>query len=197
MSESNKQYLDVVSNAFKAMQAWKFATFALGLVVVALSGALIHQQRNTPIILVPHEMASSGGRVTVMTNGEIRGTSQEYLANTALSDLTLILNFTPDNVVTQTSRFLNRVTDDLYGRQRDTLLAQASEFKSRSVTQTFFPSDIRVSDSGNRVVVEGSQVRWVGSRETIRTKISYVITYKVYKGYLHVADLRQESETSN
>ncbi|KWT98327.1 MULTISPECIES: TraE/TraK family type IV conjugative transfer system protein [unclassified Variovorax] len=187
-------YLDSVANAFKTAQAWKSATYTLGVAVIFLVSALIYQQRNTPVVLVPHDLAASGTRVTVTTNGEIRGTSSEYMANAAMSDASLILNFIPDNVVTQTTRFLNRLTEDLYGEQREPLLAQAEDFKRRGVTQSFYPSEVKVSPDGKRVQIDGTQLRWVGGKETLRAKLTYVITYKVYKGYLHVADLRQQQD---
>ncbi|KWU17815.1 TraE/TraK family type IV conjugative transfer system protein [Burkholderia cenocepacia] len=197
MSDAKQtSYLDAVANAFKAVQAWKTATLFLGGVVLVLVFALIYQARNTPVVLVPFDLASSGKSMTVTTNGEIRGTSFEYMANTAMSDASLILNFIPDDVVTQTTRFLNRLTEDLYGQQRETLLAQAEDFKKRGVTQSFYPSEVRVSSDGTRVEIDGTQIRWVGGKETLRTHVTYVITYKVFKGYLHVADLRQKTDSA-
>lgn len=196
MSDKQTGYLDAVANAFKAVQAWKTATLFLGGVVLVLVFALIYQARNTPVVLVPFDLASSGKQMTVTTNGEIRGTSFEYMANTAMSDASLILNFIPDDVVTQTTRFLNRLTEDLYGQQREALLAQAEDFKKRGVTQSFYPAEVRVSSDGTRVEIDGTQIRWVGGKETLRTQVTYVITYKVFKGYLHVADLRQKSDAA-
>ena len=123
-------------------------------------------------------------------NGEIRGTSSEYVANMALSDLSLVLNFTPDNVMTQHQRFLNRVTEDLYASSQVTMMAQAKENKSQAVTQSFFPSDVNISPDGAKAEVSGTQLRWLAGKEILRSTVKYAITYKVYKGYMHVADLR-------
>lgn len=194
MTDKNTNYMDSVANAFQAIQAWKTTTFALSVTVFVLAGALIYQQRNTPVVLVPHDFATSGSRQTVTTNGEIRGTSHEYLANTAISDLSLILNFIPDNVISQNARFLNRLTENLYGQQREKLLGQAQDFKKRDVTQSFYPTSVRVSTDGVSVEVKGTQLRFVGSKETLRAPMTYLIKYQAYKGYLHVADLRQKSD---
>ena len=194
MTEKNNRYLDVVANAFSTAQAWRMSAMVLAGVVAFLAYALVYQARNTPVILIPHDLATSSKTMEVSTNGEIRGTSFEYMANTGLSDLTLILNFTPDNVVSQHQRFLNRVTEDLYGLQREPLLAQAADFKRKAMTQSFYPDDIKVSGDSTRVEISGTQIRWMGGKETLRSKISYVLTYKVFKGYMHVADLRQKSE---
>jgi type IV conjugative transfer system protein TraE len=186
-------YLDVVANAFKTAQAWRTATFVVGAVAIALAFALVSSTRNTPVVLVPESLATSSDRMTVTTNGEIKGTSNEYVANVAMGDLSLILNFTPENVVTQHKRFLNRVTDDLYVQQKETLLAQATQLKSDNITQSFFPSEVRVTPEGNSAVIQGTQIRYVGGKEMQRVSLTYVISYKVYKGYMHVADLHQET----
>lgn len=186
-------YLDVVANAFKTAQAWRTATFVVSTVAVMLAFALVSSARNTPVVLVPEAVATSGERMTVTTNGEIRGTSSEYVANTAMGDLSLILNFTPENVVTQHKRFLNRVTDDLYVQQKESLLAQAEQLKKDNITQSFYPSEVRVAPEGNRAVIRGTQIRYVAGKEMQRVSLTYVISYKVYKGYMHVADLHQET----
>lgn len=186
-------YLDVIANVSRTAQAWRFSTFVLTGLVVVLTYALVHSARNTPVVLVPYELASSGERMTVTTNGEIRGTSNEYVANIAMGDLSLILNFTPDNVLTQHKRFLNRVTEELYAQQKETLLGLAEELKKKGVTQSFYPTEVRVASDGARVVVRGTQIRYLAGKELQRVTMTYVISYKAYKGYMHVADLRQES----
>lgn len=187
------QYLDVIANAFKTTQAWRSAAFVLGAIAVALAFALISATRNTPVVLVPYSLASNTGKMTVTTSGGLRGTSVDYVANVALGDLSLILDFTPDNVQEQYERFLNRVTESLYGSQKDALMAQATDNKGKGITQAFYPSSVRVTPDGTKAYVAGVQIRWVAGREIQRVKLTYVITYQSYKGYLHVADLRQES----
>lgn len=187
------QYLDVVANAFKTAQAWKAACFFLGAVSLLLAYALVSSARNTPVVLVPYELATSGERMKVTTNGEIKGTSSEYLANVALGDLSLILNYTPDNVITQHKRFLNRVTDELYAQQRETLLGLAAELKKQGITQSFYPSEVRVTPEGTRVLIVGTQVRYMAGKEMQRVQLRYQISYTVYKGFMHVADLHQET----
>lgn len=186
-------YLDVVANAFKTAQAWRTATLVVSAVAVMLAFALVTSARNTPVVLVPEALATSGERMTVTTNGEIRGTSSEYVANVAQGDLSLILNFTPENVITQHKRFLNRLTDDLYNKQKVDLLVQAERLKKDGITQSFFPSEVRVTPEGNRAVIKGTQIRYVAGKELQRDSITYVISYKVYKGYMHVSDLQQDA----
>ena len=192
----NPQYLEVVANAFQAVRAWKLATFTLAGLVVILTFALIHSARNASVILVPFELATSGKEMRIPLNGEIRGTSSEYVANMALSDLSLILNFTPDSVLTQHQRFLNRVTEDLYATSQGEMIAQAKDFKAQNVTQSFFPSDVTVSPDGSTAKVTGTQLRSMAGKEVMRSTLTYIVTYKVFKGYMHVADLRPESKNA-
>jgi type IV conjugative transfer system protein TraE len=184
-------YLEVVANAFKAAQAWRAATFALGVVVAILAFALVQSARNATVILLPHDLATIDQKMTVPLSGELRGTSVEYVANIAMADLALILNFTPDNVLTQHQRFLNRLTETLYGSQREVLLAQAAEMKQRNITQAFFPTEVRVSPDSTTAQVSGTQIRYIGGKETMRLRVQYTITYSVHRGYMHVSDLRQ------
>lgn len=187
-------YLDVIANAFKTAQAWKTATFVVSALAGVLAWSLVYQTRNTPVVLVPYDMAANSSRMTVAGNGEIRGTSFEYMANVALADLSLILNFTPDNVFSQHKRFLNRMTEDLYGQQSAAMLGEAEDLKRKALTQSFFPGEVRLLPDGTRVEVDGTQIRFQGGKETVRSNVTYIVSYKVFKGYMHVADLRQKTD---
>lgn len=188
---SKKPYTDLIANAFQTVRAWQAATFVVGAVAVALAAGLVYMSQNAPTVLVPFDFAANNGRVKVSTNGEIRGTSNEYLVNTALSDISLITNFTPDTVLTQYERFLNRTTDALYGSQNATLRGEALDLRADATTQAFFPNEkTRVLSSGNQVEVSGTLVRWIADREIVRQPMTYIVTYSAFKGYFHVADLR-------
>lgn len=189
----DKNLLTISANAFNEIKAWKTATFVVGAVAAVLAFALISSTKNTPIVLLPHQ-AATDQKMTVPLNGEIKGTSVEYLANTALSDLSLILNFTPDNVLLQHQRFLNRVTEELYGLTSKELMAQAASLKTDDVTQSFYPQDVQIKSMDNSsatMTVTGKQIRFLAGKTTMRSDVKYEIKYKMFKGYLHVADLKQ------
>jgi type IV conjugative transfer system protein TraE len=193
MADENPHYLGATANANRATQAWKYASFLLGGMAIAFAYLFVGQVRNAPIALIPYDLATAKGNMTVNVNGELRGTNAEYVANLGLSDLTLILNFTPDNVISQHQRFLNRLTEELYGTQRENLLAQAEDYKRRSYTQAFYTSGVKVSSDSSTVEITGTQIRWIGGKD-IRTTVTYVLTYKSYKGFMHVSDLRQKTD---
>ena len=185
---------DLITKAFSAVKAWKTVCGILFAMVVFLLYFNISQIRNTPVVLVPYDLASNSGRMQVSVSGEIKGTNLEYLANVAFADLGLIMNFTPDNVISQHQRFLNRLTESLYGKSREKLLAEADEYKRRSVSQSFYPTSIKMTPDNKKVEVSGTQIRWMGGKETLRSNITYVMEYEAYKGYFHLADLRPKSE---
>lgn len=191
---SNPDYLQTVANAFKTVNAWRSATIAVSVVAAILCYGFVQNARNTPVVLVTHDMATTQGRLTVTTNGEIRGTSNEYLANIALADLGLVLNFTPDNVITQHKRFLNRVTESLYMASGNELLAQAEQLKKDGIVQSFHPDEVKVSQDGTKVYVSGTQIRYRGLGELQRVNLEYIVSYKRYKNFLHVSDLSQRQD---
>ena len=184
------KYTDAVSNAFSEAKAWRAATVLLGLVVGTLSIALVMQSRAAPMILVPANFASVDGPIKIQPTNEYGETSPDFLAQIALGDLALILNWTPDNVAVQHQRFLNRMTPELYAEQNVAMMTQASEFKSNSTTQSFYPTTTRVGAKGSVVVVDGTLVRWTGEKESIRARVVYTISYAKFKGYAHVASLK-------
>lgn len=190
------QFLDVVSNVQAGARVWRLTAFFAWALVAVLAFSLVYQSRNTPVVLVPYDLAANNGRMQVAGGGEIRGTSLEYMANVALSDLSLILDFTPDNVLLQHRRFLNRMTESLYGQQSAEIQGAAEDLKRRGVTQSFNPTDVKLLKDGTRVEVTGTQIRYQGGKETVRSNVTYVLTYKVFKGYMHVADLRQKSDAN-
>jgi type IV conjugative transfer system protein TraE len=188
---SSVKYTDAVANAFSEAKAWRAASVLLGLVVGILAIALVMQSRATPLTLVPMDFATSkGGPITIQPTKDYSESSPDYLAQIALGDLALVLNWTPENVEVQHQRFLNRMTTELYAEQNVSMLTQAAEFKSSSTTQSFYPSTTRVGTKGSQVIVEGTLVRWTGEKESIRAKVIYTISYAKFRGYAHVASLK-------
>lgn len=184
-----KTYLDIIANAFSEARAWKFTSLVLAAVSAVLLAALIYESRNAPVVLVPYNFATESGRVKV-DPGARSDVSPDYVAQIALGDLAIILNWTPDNIELQYQRFLNRTTEELFAAQNVKLMAQAAENKASGITQSFYPKDVRFAPGKNEVTVTGQLVRWSGEKETVRTKIEVVITYKLYRGFLHVDDIK-------
>ena len=184
-----KNYLDSVANAHDEVKAWKLASLTLGAVCAALTIGIVIQARNAPVILVPPNFAQADGPEKVKPNGNFAKESPDFLVTTALGDLATILNWTPEDADIQTRRFLNRMTPDLYAEQNAKLLGAAAQYKTDATTQSFYPTNSKVSSDGN-VEISGTLVRWTGEKEVFRTPVTYTISYTTYKGYLHVSALR-------
>lgn len=182
------RYTDLVANAFSEARAWKFATATLAAVCGMLAFGLIYESRNNPVILIPQNFAAENGVMKIQP-GQFADTSVDYLGQVALGDVALILNWRPETVVTQYQRFLNRATNDLYAKEQVRLTAEAAEHKSTATSQSFYPDSARVNPSRSSVEVEGTLIRWMNDKETVRSRIKIVVTYKIYKGYYHVADI--------
>lgn len=184
---ANKNLLDISANAFSEIKAWKTVTVILTALCVCLGFALISASKSTRVIIMPYSVATATGHTTVnmQLTGEIRDTPQEYIANLAIADLGLILNYTPENVETQFRRFLNRLTTPTYGRQSSSLLAEAATVKMKDFSQFFAPASsanakaVVVSYQGNsiNVRVSGQLVRMMAGKEVARNTVVYTLTY--------------------
>lgn len=185
---ANKNLLDISANAFSEIKAWKTITIILTALCVSLGFALISASKSTRVIIMPYSVATSTGHVTVdlQLTGEIRDTPQEYIANLAIADLGLILNYTPENVETQFRRFLNRLTTPTYGKQSSALLAEAATVKMKDFSQYFAPSSsssnekaLVVSYQNNSISVRvtGQLIRMMAGKEVARNTVVYTLTY--------------------
>lgn len=185
---SKPKYLDILANAFSEARAWRLTTFAVTGLCAMLAITLVWQAQSTPMILVPAGFAETQGKVSVHPK-DFTSTSPDYLAQTALGDLALVLTWQPSNVALQYQRFLNRTTSELYASQNVDLLAEAQKYRSLGASQSFYPERVRVDLKMARVVVDGYLVRWEGDKEVLRTQSRFTVTYVNQKGFIHVADL--------
>lgn len=186
------RYTDILANAFSEARAWKLTTLCVSGLCAMLAITLVWQAASTPVVLVPAGLAESSERVTINPRN-FEGTSPDYLAQTALGDLALILNWQPSNVELQYQRFLNRLTSVQYARQSAPLIAEAQRHRSTGASQSFFPEDVQVDLRAGRVMVKGYLVRWEGSKEVLRQPARFAVTYVNQKGFLYVADIELEN----
>jgi len=184
------KYTDILANAFSEVRAWKLTTLTLGSVCVVLVIALIVAAQSAPVVLVPYGVAAEQSRLKVAPGGDFAGTSPDYLAQVALGDLALILNWQPDNVELQFQRFLNRATSELYARENVRLIDEAKQHRAQGDSQSFYPETTQVDLKQGRVLVDGFLVRWTGDKEALRVKQRVIVSYRTQKGFLHVANVQ-------
>ncbi|MDR5726920.1 MAG: TraE/TraK family type IV conjugative transfer system protein [Terriglobia bacterium] len=184
----SQKYLESIHNAFSEAKAWRYATFVVSGLCAFLGIALMIQAGHTPVVLVPAGFSQTHGPV-VVEPGARSGTNPDYLAQAALADLHLILDWSPDNVTLQFRRFLNRTTSALYARENVQLLAQAQDDEKNDVSEGFYPEKVEVDVQDRKVEVYGSLIRWTGDKQVMRSEEKFTVTYVNQEGYLHVADL--------
>jgi hypothetical protein len=185
-------YIDAVTSAFAAMVSWRTSFFVSSMLAAALAVGLIYQSNKVHIVLMPYDLATASGNLKIdLSASNFAEANPEYVVNLALGDIGLLLNWTPESVIVQHQRFLNRLTPDLYAEQNVQLLAQAQSFQVDGVTQSFYPTETKIA-GGNKVRVVGTLIRWVGEKQTLRMRVAYVVTYSKFKGFMHVSALTIE-----
>lgn len=183
-------FTELLSNAFAEVRAWKLTSFVLASLCVIFAILLIYEANSRTTVLVPANVAELQGPVKVSPSGAFGDTSPEYLAQTALGDLALILDWSPDNVQLQYERFLNRCTGSLYAREDVRLLSKARKHQASGESQSFYPESTQVNLKTGQVIVDGHLVRWTGGKQLVRVRQRFVVTYRMQDGYLHVADVQ-------
>lgn len=183
-------YTEILANAFKEVRAWKLTAVLLAGISVFLVIALIYQAGSRPVILVPANIAEVHGPVKVAPGGAFSGTSPDYLAQTALGDLALILDWQPDDVELQYQRFLNRCTNSLYARENVRLINEARKHMNADESQSFYPETTVVNLKTDQVIVHGVLVRWIGDKQVVRVRQGFTVTYRMQNGFLHVANVQ-------
>lgn len=186
MSKEGKQptYLSIVANAFRAINAWRSATFALSFCLLLLSFGYVKMMTSAPTYVIPYNLASADKEMKLQASGEL---DPEYLSLIAIADLKLLTDFTPRNVTSQYSRFLNRLTPDLYAAENVRLTTEARANASGAVTQSFHQTSSEVDVTGNKVTIKGVLIRWEGEKEVLRKNTGYFITYETNKGFARVS----------
>lgn len=188
-AQSKGSHLDSIGNANASALSWRASFFTMTGFAAALALVIGVMWFNQQVVLIPHELATLKGPVKVSGTGRIEKSDPEYVTAMAISDLSLILNWTPETVITQYQRFLNRATSELYARENINLMQEAEKNRSNATTQAFFPDSTTVDLANSRVVVKGSLIRWVGDKESMRLTAQYTVGYRVNRGYLHVSKL--------
>ena len=184
----NGKFIGSLSNAFAEVRAWKLTTFLLGGLAAFLALMLVVSATHKPVVLVPVGFAESHGKVTVAPS--TGRSSPGYISQIALGDLSLALDWQPDDVVTQYRRFLNRLTNSEYAAENISLMSQARGDQANDVSQSFFPNRSYVNLQELTVKVSGVLSRWEGGKQVLHSPVEYKVSYSNEGGYLHVASLK-------
>lgn len=171
MMKVKTPYSDVIINAFKSIQAWKSLAMVLMGILVFETFALGWLASQRTVLLIPQNL---GAKSAITLNlGE--PFSPDYLTSVAQGDIYFLLNWTPDNIEKQYSKFLTRLTPELYTVQKESLMAEAEQHREEDLTQSYHVT--RSFVRGATVELSGVLVRSVGGREVFRGPASYEINY--------------------
>ncbi|MHB1826372.1 MAG: TraE/TraK family type IV conjugative transfer system protein [Steroidobacteraceae bacterium] len=183
-----RKFIGSLSNAFSEVRAWKVTTFMVAALAAVLAFALVLSASEKPVVLVPAGFAESHGRVTVSPS--TGRASPGYLSQIALGDLSLALDWQPDDVVTQYRRFLNRLTNSEYAAENIALMSEAHRDQANDVSQSFYPNRVFVNLPKLTVKVSGVLSRWEGGKQVMHSPVEYKVSYSNEGGYLHVSSLK-------
>lgn len=178
------QLLDSVKQGVVEAKVWRSAFKFMAVVAFALLAGLLWFVAHPSIVLLPQGVAEATGPMKVTVG---KATDPQYLTEVALSDLGLLLDWTPDTVTTQYARFLNRVTPALFASKQVSLVAEAQKHQKAAETEAFFPKTTTVQ--GLTVSVVGELDQWIASNQVVHQDTTYVVTYQFEGGMLHVASV--------
>lgn len=173
-------YTDLVYNLAQAVKAWKVVTGILAALTVCSLYGMVFLATHQTVVLVPQNIAAAKGSVKVSTAS---GWSDAYLGFIAEADLATVLNWTPDDVTLQYTRFLNRVTPDFYALQQVSLLADAVDHAKASEIQSFYPLSAKLV-AADTITIHGTLSRWVGDKQVFHQPVEYTLTYVAGSGGL-------------
>ena len=186
---TKKPHSNLILNAHTAVTAWKSAFLIAASVAAVSIWALVWMAAHQTVVLIPHSVASSTGPVKV--NANTANQSIAYLGQLAISDLNLLLTWTPDTVGVQYSRALNRMDTRLFAAKQAELIKNAEQYRLQNFTSVFFPGPVELQSEG-KVRVTGLVTRNVGEKQVSRDMVTYEITYSNHEGGIYVAGITTE-----
>ena len=184
---------------------WQLLCLALTLLAFILASAIVNAAANVQIKIKPLSSATTAPMsLASKDTQEFQGSVEDLLSKTALSDLYLILNYTPDTVVAQTERFITRLTPSTRQTRTSELLVQANTAREANFSLRFdlievkdgisvsFPSS---PDQPYTVKLAGNLIRLRNGIPPIRVTTSYVLSYlKAPNGVFYVDSVRTLSK---
>lgn len=169
------RYLNVLKNQYLVSRAWMLATLVLIIISVILAIALSKLAGNMPVRLVTYDYATSNGYITVTSDG--LADANEYLLSIAAADVTNYTTWSSRNVVSQHSRFINRLSPALYNKIGKSILDAATNKKTTQEAQTFFIEETKLNPAKNTVQIVGLLRMYQGIEVSKSTKMVYELEY--------------------
>lgn len=109
---------------------------------------------------------------------ESKRVSPEYLEQMGIFFATLGGNLSPSNAAYNVKFLSNYIPTDVYSDIKTELASQAQYIVKNNITQAFFPSAVKVIEEENRVLIEGSVIRNIGTTRVSNEKMVFNIKFK-------------------
>lgn len=104
--------------------------------------------------------------------------SNEYLTILTRNIMDLVLNITPDTVISEHHEVLKFVTPSAYAELKTKLNDISKIITNNDISQNFFIHDIRIMHSKKIVFVSGSLVEYIDKTLSNTTQQIYKLTYQ-------------------
>jgi type IV conjugative transfer system protein TraE len=167
----------------KLLQLWKqrnaYLVLAAGLLLINFlqSIALLCLVDRWHTMIVPAPLSR-----TVWLNQST--VSDSYLAEMTDYFSTLILDSTPDNAKFQHDTLLRYVEPSSYGHLKNQLLLNEETLKTKNISTSFFPIDIKTDRKHFTCLITGDLKTFVGQELTSTLRQSYLVRYHYAHGRL-------------
>jgi type IV conjugative transfer system protein TraE len=123
--------------------------------------------------------------------------SPSYLEQMARFFAALVLTYQPDSLNEQDSVFLRYVDPGAYGTLSEKLAAEALRVQHDRLSQTFFPSDVRVRPSALAVALGGDLISYVGDQLASRKHTIFVMRFVMRGGRPFVSSFMEAPDENH
>lgn len=179
------KFISQLQEQARLHRAWMFAAIGFALLAGYLAHELSTVSGRVNSILLPYNVATSRGPISVTNANNARNAS--YLTMIALSDVSVLTNWTPDTVKSQTARLVARLAPAYRAHQEHGLLAQAEKNTAKQITQTFYVTGTTVK--GSTVSVIGTLERWKKGQPQTSANLTWKIRYQYVSGVPMITSL--------
>lgn len=183
------KYLNTVYGLSKSVRAWRLLSFIFAILVGSMLYFYFDALNRMPVRLIPYNYAINKRVNTIQESG---GIPADYLARTAIGDVSLFNNWTPRTIKTQYQRFLNRTSPSLFASEQVSLINKAEKMTDGIRTRAFFPRETNVIE-GREVEVIGRLKRYEGQELVDDNQVLFRVRYRQLQGVPYIYSIDQET----
>lgn len=180
------RYMNALRNQWIASRAWMFCSIVSWGISIYLVTLIVGMNGQEAVRLIPYSFATSSGPITV--TADAISNKSTYLTAIATADINNYTTWKPNTVVSQTSRFVNRMAPGLYSAAGTKLINKASDRSKTEQAQSLFVSSTQVAD--NTVKILGILRMYQGIKQVKAVHMQYLLSYKSNNGMPMLVDFK-------